>query len=84
MDVGMDGLARDDLGLWSQHHPRLKHVKCPGFEVGALQLCEPALILAGCATTSADPRLFRIPDPEYSRLFQLRSEEGPGYKQRVQ
>jgi hypothetical protein len=23
------------------------------------------------------------PDPAYSQLFQLRSEEGPGYKERV-
>ena len=26
----------------------------------------------------------RIPDPAYSRHFQLRSEEGTGYKERVQ
>ncbi len=26
----------------------------------------------------------RIPDPAYSRLFQLRNEEGAAYKERVQ
>ena len=27
---------------------------------------------------------YRIPDPAYARFFQLRSEEGLGYKERVQ
>ena len=27
---------------------------------------------------------YQIPDPAYSRLFQLRSEEAPGYTERVQ